>query len=287
MSDWYLKDARGSEVGPLSRDVAVDLLRSKPGVFTMASRDRVTWQPVRGQVVQTLIAEDPALRRAREEQEAQRVLFELDRFRELAPHALFGVPKSATAKDYRHGFLSIGKRFHPGRLPRDASPSLVKAHMAVYQYLTEVLQKVETALSAVPPPSPSSPPPPRPSSPGLNRLPTWQLDVLHLRQEAHQVAARFEVNRQTAFVFTAHRLMNLSMSSVFFPCLPALPLGTKLGLSFEFAEAKRVVGARGAVALESASIDQTLRGFGVRLDLGTEDKGFMLREAQRLGAPAR
>lgn len=276
MNDWFLKDARGNEVGPLSREVAIDLLRAQPGVFLLASRDRQTWQPVRGQVVQTLIAEDPAVRRAREEQEAQRVLFELDRFRELEPHALFGVPRSATAKDYRHGFLIIAKRFHPGRLPKEASPALVKAHMAVYSYLTEVLQKVEARLEA--------PPPPRPSAPGPARLPTWQLDVLHLRQEAHQVAARFEVNRQTAFVFTAHRLMNLSMSSVFFPCIPALPLGTKLGLSFDFKEANRVVGARGAVALESASADQTLRGFGVRLDIGVEERGFMLRESQRLAS---
>jgi hypothetical protein len=113
-------------------------------------------------------------------------------------------------------------------------------------------------------------------------MPTWQLDVLRLKQEPHQFAGAFSVTRQTAFVFSAHRLMNLSTSSVFFPIVPPLPLGTRLGLTFEFDEANRKVGTRGAVAFESATADQTLRGFGVRLELTTEDKGFMLRESQRL-----
>jgi hypothetical protein len=278
MNDWYLKDARGNEVGPLPRDVAVDLLRSQPGVFVLASRDRVTWQPVRGQAVQAMVSAEPtATRFAREQQEAERALFELDRFRELEPHELFGVPKQASVKDYRHGFLNLAKRYHPGRLPRDASSALVKAHMAVYTHLTEVMQQVEKRLaSAVFDARPSSP------SPAPTRLPTWQLDVLRLRQEPHQLAGHFSVTRDTAFVFTAHRLMNLTASSVFFPCLPPLPLGTRLGLSFEFAEAGRTIGARGAVAFESATADQTLRGFGVRLELPAEDRGFMLRESKRL-----
>ncbi|MBL8921591.1 MAG: hypothetical protein JNJ54_22210 [Myxococcaceae bacterium] len=285
MSDWFLKDARGNELGPLQREVAVDLIRAQPGVFVQASRDRVTWQAVRSTAVQSMVtAEAPDARSAREKQEAERVLFELDRFRELDAHVLFGVPRTASVKDYRHGFLNLAKRFHPGRLPRDASSELVKAHMAVYQHLTEVMQQVEKRLAnQVFDTRPSSPPPAPP--PGA-RLPTWQLDVLRLRQGPHQLAAHFSVTRQTAFVFTAHRLMNLTTSSVFFPCLPPLPLGTKLGLTFDFEEARRTITSRGAVAYESAGPDQTLRGFGVRLELATEDRGFMVRESSRLSAPA-
>lgn len=274
MNEWYLKDSRGNEVGPLSREVAIDLIRSRPGVFLHASTDRLTWQPVRGAAVQTLVtSEDPTTRISRERQETEKALFDLDRFRDLEPHALFSVPKTASAKEFRQGFLNLAKRFHPGRLPRDASAPLVKAHIAVYQYLTEVIQQVEARLTI---------PDPRPSAPSPGRLPTWQLDVLRLRQEPHLVAGRFSVTRQTAFVFSAHRLMNLATSSVFFPCIPALPLGTRLGLSFDFEEANRVIATRGAVAFESATADQTLRGFGVRLDLGAEDRGFMLRESKRL-----
>ncbi|MBE2254405.1 MAG: hypothetical protein IAE78_33060 [Myxococcus sp.] len=277
MADWYLKDARGSEVGPLSREVAIDLIRSRPGVFLHASSDRVSWQPVRGEAVQSLVgAEPPEARARREQQETERALFELDRFHELEPHALFGVPRSANAREYRQGFLNLAKRFHPGRLPRDAAPALVRAHVAVYQYLTEVIQQVEAQLATAPPPRASAPPP------APSRLPTWQLDILHLKQEPQHVAAHFSVTRKTAFVFSAHRLMNLGTSSVFFPCIPPLPLGTKLGLAFEFEEARRVISARGAVSFESAAPDQTLRGFGVHLDLRAEDRGFMLRESQRL-----
>lgn len=274
MNDWYLKDSRGNEVGPMSRDVAIDLIRSRPGVFLHASTDRLTWQPVRGAAVQTLVtSEEPAARLGRERQETEKALFDLDRFRDLEPHALFSVPKTASAKEFRQGFLNLAKRFHPGRLPRDASGPLVKAHIAVYQYLTEVIQQVEARLAVHEP---------RPSAPAPGRLPTWQLDVLRLRQEPHLVAGHFSVTRQTAFVFSAHRLMNLGTSSVFFPCIPPLPLGTRLGLSFDFEEAHRVIATRGAVAFESATADQTLRGFGVRLDLGAEDRGFMLRESKRL-----
>lgn len=274
MNEWYLKDSRGNEVGPLSREVAIDLIRSRPGVFLHASTDRLTWQPVRGAAVQTLVtSEDPAVRISRERQETEKALFDLDRFRDLEPHALFSVPKTASAKEFRQGFLNLAKRFHPGRLPRDASGPLVKAHIAVYQYLTEVIQEVEARLTIHDP---------RPSAPAPGRLPTWQLDVLRLRQEPHLVAGRFSVTRQTAFVFSAHRLMNLGTSSVFFPCIPPLSLGTRVGLSFDFEEAHRVIATRGAVAFESATADQTLRGFGVRLDLSAEDRGFMLRESKRL-----
>lgn len=281
MTTWYLKDARGNEVGPLSREVAVDLMRSKPGVFLQASQDRQRWQPIRGAAVQAMVsAESPAARQAREQAEAQRAMLALDRFRELEPHHLFGVPKTATLKDYRQSFLTIAKRYHPGRLPRDASPALVKANMAVYTFLTETMQRLEAQLVAAQRPEVK---PPTPSAPrGPARIPTWPLDVLRLQQGGHQMAGAFAVTRQTAFVFNAHRLMNLSMSSVFFPIIPPLPLGTRLGLAFEFQEAGRTIGTRGAVAFESATSDQALRGFGVRLELSAEDRGFMMRESKRL-----
>lgn len=295
MDTWYLKDTRGNVVGPLSREVAVDLLRSRPGVFLHTSQDGGAWMPVRGKAMATLVmTEDPALRRAREHQEAQRSELELDRFRELEPHYLFSVPKNATLKDYRKGFLALGKRYHPARLPQDVSPELLRANMAVYQYLTEVLTTLEYRFGAEPPvPSiapvvatrPSAPAPapaPRPSAPRPPPgLPTWELNALQLRRQHEQLLGQFQVTRQTAFVFSAHRLMNLQHEAVFFPCLPSLSLGTRLGLTFHFEEAGRTMDLRGAVALEnSAAVGP--KGFGVRLDLRPADKSFMMGESQRL-----
>jgi hypothetical protein len=287
MNTWYLKDTRGNVVGPLSREVAVDLLRSRPGVFLHTSQDGGAWLPVRGGAVATLVtAEDPALRRAREQQEAQRAALELDRFRELEPHYLFSVPKTATLKDYRKGFLNLGKRYHPARLPHDVSPELLRANMAVYQYLTEVLNALEVRFGAGPAvpviaPARPSAPEQRPSAPRPDALPTWELEALQLRRQHEQLLGQFQVTRQTAFVFSAHRLMNLSNEAVFFPCLPALALGTRLGLTFNFEEAGRAVELRGAVALENSTSGGP-RGFGVRLDLRGNDKTFMLGESQRL-----
>jgi hypothetical protein len=71
---------------------------------------------------------------------------------------------------------------------------------------------------------------------------------------------------------------------VFYPCLPSLALGTRLNMTFHFEEAARSVSTRGTVAFESLMRGSGPRGFGVRMDLRPEEKGFMLRESQRLQA---
>lgn len=283
-------------MGPVSREVALDLLRSRPGIFVHLSPDGARWAPVRGPDVQSMVgAEASGDRRVREGEEAQRVLLELDRYRELKPHLLFGVPAGSDIRGYRAGFLGIAKRFHPGRLPRDVAPALLKAHMAVYQYLTEVMAELER--NGVPAPAPAAPPP-RPSASAAapppraeaKAAPLWSLEVLKLKQLPHALEGAVEVTPQTAIIFSLHRLVNLTTTSCFFPCMPTLPLGTRLDLTFRFVEAKRDVKSRGAVSLESTLLDekQHLRGFGVRLDgLTVEDKGFMLREVRRLQAPSR
>lgn len=284
MDNWYLRDSRGGQVGPVSRQVAVDLIRSRPGFFLHVSNDNISWKPLARQPqVQSLVgAEAPDLRRRRETEEAQRLLFDLDRFRDLKPHQLFGVPATATIKDFRAGFAARAKHVHPGRLPRDVAPELLRAQMAVYQYLTEVLQNLEkrfanaAAASVAPPPAPPS------------REAVWNLTKLHLQQTEARLKASLDIDASTAHVFSVHRLMNLNNASVFFPCLPTLGLGTRMSLTFHFVEAGRDIEALGAVALESGTVDHRnhLRGFGVRLDgLNAEMRGFMLREVERLTQP--
>jgi hypothetical protein len=282
MDDWYLKDARGGIVGPLTREVASDLVRSKPGLFVHGSRDGVSWRPLKSASVSSDV-EAPYARFKRETALAQVVELQLDRYREMSPHHLFGVPDGADLKAFRQGFVNVAKRFHPGRLPKDVTPALLRAHVAMYQYLTEVMDRLERRLGD--------------QETGAERIPTpkdgtqalWTLDALGARQLPHAVEAGLAVTPRTAFVFSVHRLMNLSNHGVFFPVLPPLPLGTRMELTFRFEDAHRDVKTRGKVAVESTTITpaQQLRGFGVRLDnLGPEDRGFMLREVKRLQVAA-
>ncbi|GMU58922.1 MAG: hypothetical protein AMXMBFR34_06850 [Myxococcaceae bacterium] len=283
VSTWYLKDARGGVVGPLSREVASALVRSRPGLFVHGSHDGVAWRPLKA-TPSLAEGEDAQARRHREVAAAQQVELQLDRYRELAPHHLFGVPEGSTdLKAWRQGFLNVAKRFHPGRLPKDVAPVLLKAHMAMYQYLTEVMERLERKLGD--------------QVTGAERIPTprtgtpvlWTLEALHARRLPHAVEADLSVTTRTAFVFSVHRLMNLSNQGVFFPVLPPLHLGTRMEITFRFEEAGREVRARGKVAVESTTITpaQQLRGFGVRFDnLGPEERGFMLREVKRLQAVA-
>lgn len=321
MDNWFLMDTKGAVVGPLGKEVAVSLLRERPGLFVKVSRDGVTWSGLRADVrTQALVhAEAPADKQRREEQEAQRVLFDLDRFKELKPHELFGVPATANRREFRQGFLNLAKRYHPARLAKDVNPALLRAHLLTYQYLSEVIQSIEAQLPdgeasvapAIAPtpvpfanpkpapfatltpqpslaPRPSQPPAPaisRPTPAPQRTQPVWPLDALKLKPQANTLVGTLTVNQETAFVFTGHRLMNLqACNGVFFPCMPTLALGTRLELAFDFPDVRKVVSARGSVVLESTFSDaRHLRGFGVQLEnLKTEDKGFMLRESQRL-----
>ena len=277
MDNWYLRDSRGGQVGPISRQVAVDLIRARPGFFLHVSNDGTEWKPIARQThVQALVgAEPPAVRLRRETDEAQRLMFDLDRFHDLQPHQLFGVPANSSLKEYRAGFAQRAKHVHPGRLPRDVAPALLRAQMAVYQYLTEVMSEVEKRLAAAAQSAPGAKP----------REDVWSLTRLRLQQTEARMRASLDINSSTAHVFSVHRLMNLQNTSVFFPCLPTLGLGTRMLVTFRFLEASRTIEALGAVALESGTVDSRnhLRGFGVRLDgLDIETKGFMMREVQRL-----
>ncbi len=277
MDNWYLRDSRGGQVGPISRQVAVDLIRARPGFFLHVSNDGAEWKPIARQPhVQALVGAEPvAVRLRRETDEAQRLMFDLDRFRDLQPHQLFGVPANSSLKEYRAGFAQRAKHVHPGRLPRDVAPALLRAQMAVYQYLTEVLSEVEKRLAAAAQSAPGAEP----------REDVWSLTRLRLQQTEARMRASLDINSSTAHVFSVHRLMNLQNTSVFFPCLPTLGLGTRMLVTFRFLEASRTIEALGAVALDSGTVDSRnhLRGFGVRLDgLDIETKGFMMREVQRL-----
>jgi curved DNA-binding protein CbpA len=278
MPQWFLKDARGAILGPLEEQAAVSIARERPGVFVSASNDGgYTFRNLkRPSMIANIAQEQAADRTFRETNEASRLELELDRLRELEPWQLFGVPKGSDPRVMREGFLSLAKRYHPGRLPKDSAQPLLKVHMDIYQYLMETQARVEErhAQQKVV------------VEDHLSK--TWSLSELHLERRENGFSGKLSVTRKSAMVFTAHRLMNLKNHAAFFPILPPLKLGTRLWLQFYFEDAQRSIEAHCAVAFENLNASsKELQGFGVRIDgLKPEETGFMLREAARLCARA-
>jgi hypothetical protein len=283
MDDWYLQDAEGRVVGPVGGAVAADLLRERPGLFTHVSSDAVNWVALRASTVTRLApAEPPQARRQREEQRAQHALLELDRFQELRPNELFGVPWNASLADHQRGYQALASRFDPASLPADTAPALRDAYLTVYRHLAGVMNKVESRLGA-PRQQPRPAQPTAPAGP-----PVWSLDALALKRLPHVYEGAVEVTEANCLIFSIHRMMNMKNQSAFFPCVPPLSLGSRMDITFTFPQARRQVRARGAVVLEARLADpqQHLRGFGVQFDLSKEDKGFILQETRRLAPQA-
>src|ERR687893_399958 len=92
------------------------------------SRDGKAWVPLVSvpELHQAITASGAGGQREAEAQQAAQVQLELERFRTLATHELFGVPVNANPRVFRQGFLAIASRFHPGRLKRDSHPMLVR-----------------------------------------------------------------------------------------------------------------------------------------------------------------
>jgi hypothetical protein len=78
--------------------------------------------------------------------------------RGLSDHEIFGVREDATERDYKHAFIEVGKRYHPGRLARNVHPDLVRAYMAMFQFLSERRIAIEQRFTTAPKDrAPSSP----------------------------------------------------------------------------------------------------------------------------------
>jgi hypothetical protein len=306
MAQWILKDSRGALLGPLDQETAVALTRQRRGVFVAASSDggksfRALKLVTGEHVIPPEIAS--AAKAAQESAEAQRVWLELDRYKELKAWQLFSVPETATTREFREGFLSLAKRYHPGRLDRAASSALTNAHMAMYQYLLETIHQVEQRDESVSSDSgfqiqhssasgirstPSSVSQIRApfvsSSSSIHSQPFWSMSVLNLEKQDTQMSGRLTVTKDSAIVFTTHKMMNLQNHAAFFPIVPPLKMGTRLAMKFHFEEAHKDIEARCAVAFENVNnSSRDLKGFGVKIDgIKPEELGFMRRESARL-----
>jgi hypothetical protein len=139
-------DEKNGVLGPVSWDVLKDLAQNgKLTGFSKISINGTTWQNISeiSEIAQIMLPPGLAARRAQDERRAERVLVELERFRSIPTHELFGVPKDSPVKVYRQGYVNLAKPIHPGRLPNDTHPSLLRACMQMFQFLSERMAQIE------------------------------------------------------------------------------------------------------------------------------------------------
>ncbi len=275
MSSFWIMDAKGRVLGPVGLQVIKDLAAGgRISGFTRASRDGKTWLTVADipEVAAALMPPSVRERRQREQQEAQRIELQLDRYQELPPHELFGVPAGSPIKVYRQGFLALAKPYHPGRLSQDVDPALLKACMGMFQYLSTVMatleQKEKERERARAPATAAQKP-----------APTYRLeDFVGLsRGKNERYEADIQVNEHSARMFVEHKFVNWSTGGFYLACGRSLPLGTGLDVTLKFNDPPTQVRVRGTVVLENVVNDpKQVSGFGVRLErLSDGDKSFL------------
>jgi Tfp pilus assembly protein PilZ len=206
-----------------------------------------------------------------EQQQGQLLRLELDRFRDLEPHQLFGVSATASWNEFRQGFLELAKRYHPARLPKGVHPDLLHARMEVFQYLTGEIAKVEKRIQ----------------SQGLGAadaqrpLPPARESVLELiRLTEDKMRAVIQVPEGSFALFTSHRVVNLSAGGMFLEACTGMRLGTRLDLLLRFLRRpQREIQTRGVVILENpVATERHPMGVGVKLDGLTDADRSYLKE---------
>jgi hypothetical protein len=285
MSSYWIRDPKGGVVGPIGLTVLKDVAQ-QVGVSAVSTDGKLWVSPeALPEVLQAIRPGSPAERRKREVQEAQRAELMLDKFRELADHELFGVPRGSDPRVFRQAFLSLAKPYHPGRLAKDAAPELVRAYMELFQFLsTKMVVLEKAAAAAAPAPEPPvvrgklvSPPAPAPAAP------VAKAEASFVKGQGNWFDAKIRVTPETSDVFTVHKLINLQTNGLFLVHRHDVALGTYLNLNLSFVDEPRDIKSRGAVVLESRLTDpRYLPGIGLRMDrLSTEDKGFIQRYLEK------
>ncbi len=167
MASYWVRDAEGRVLGPLTLEALRPLANGgRLSNVKSASLDGQAWVPLAKvpEVEALFIPPAILMRREADQQEAQRIELELDRIQELATHVIFGVPEDADLRTYRKGFITVGKQYHPARLPMSAHPDLLRATMAIFQLLSTRMAIVEKKLQGTAPPPAAAT---RTSSPGI------------------------------------------------------------------------------------------------------------------------
>ncbi|RPH69307.1 MAG: hypothetical protein EHM78_15720 [Myxococcaceae bacterium] len=180
MPEYWIGDAEGRVLGPVSLDVVQDLVNSgRLTEITRVSRDGRNWgTPAGFPEVMTLLLNAPspdALLQA-ERQEAARVREQLRAMQGRPPHEIFRLDRFASVDAYRNAFFKLVKRFYPDRVRAQAHPDLRKAYADAFQFLSKLMVHIEKDLAAGIPVSPLPvvrpvPPPPAGEDEPLTPIP--------------------------------------------------------------------------------------------------------------------
>ena len=180
MPEYWIGDAEGRVLGPVSLDVVQDLVNTgRLTEITRVSRDGRNWgAPVSFPEVMALLlnAPSPDALLQSERQEAARVREQLKTMQGRPPHEIFRLERNASVDAYRNAFFKLVKRFYPDRVRAQAHPDLRKAYADAFQFLSRLMVHIERELAAGVPVSPlpvvrAVPPPPAEDEP-LTPLPT-------------------------------------------------------------------------------------------------------------------
>src|SRR5262252_5106098 len=152
MPEYWIGDAEGRVLGPVSLDVVQDLVNSgRVTEITRVSRDGRNWGiPASFPEVMTLLLNAPSAEALlqSERQEATRVREQLRSMQGRPPHEIFRLDRNASVDAYRNAFFKLVKRFYPDRVRAQAHPDLRKAYGDAFQFLSKLMVHIEKELSA-------------------------------------------------------------------------------------------------------------------------------------------
>jgi hypothetical protein len=282
MSSYWIMDAKNGVLGPVGFEVLRELAGcGRLNAFSTVSTNGTTWQKLSQLSELAPILKPPAdERRQREQREAARILELIERYRHLEVHELFGVPKGSDLRVFRQGFVALAKPFHPAKLPRDMDGALLQANMKMFQFLTERL----AAVTPVPVVEVAPPPPPA----AATAKPTTDAFIGFSKGPDGVVHARVSVTLQRYYIFSEHRLINLSSGGVFLPATEGPRLGSVVLVEFMFLEPPpKDLRVRGTVIFEALQQKANQQpGLGVRLERLSESERQYLNEFVQRGKAA-
>lgn len=158
MPEYWIGDAEGRVLGPVSLDVVQDLVNTgRLTEITRVSRDGRNWGTPAGfpEVMALLLnAPAPDALLQSERQEAARVREQLRAMQGRSPQEIFRLDRNASVDAYRNAFFKLVKRFYPDRVRAQAHPDLRKAYADAFQFLSRLMVHIEKELAAGVPVSP-------------------------------------------------------------------------------------------------------------------------------------